>query len=356
MMLPSYASWHLSAHPAMTAQDLVKLVFQAHCGCGHLLGEEADVNASIENEERSLSPDAREPLTEPLGDLYCRLNLRRAMADGITSLWIARMMRLSSKPTDDLADRKSAFNEICGPLATAVGFDADKLLATARRLMDDPSWLPGHSETYRAAYAPAYRVISREMERLLPILSAVADRLRTRQRVLLCLDGPCGSGKTTLARQLQSITDAACVPMDDFYTPHPQKTPERLAQPGGNADVERLLSEFLLPWLRQSHVSYRPYLCAEDRFGGPIEVPSRPLTILEGSYSLHPSIAERADMKVFLMIDEEEQLRRLLAREGAEGVRNFQQRWIPLEKAYHVAFSLPSEDCLVIPCQLRTDV
>lgn len=340
----------------MTVQDVVKLVFQAHCGCGHLLGEEASVATYIEQEERALSPDTAEPLTETLGSRYCRLNLRSAMAADIKPLWIARMMLLSAEPTIDLADRKSAFDVLTTFTETEVGFPQKELNDVARRLIDDPSWLPEHSQAYRDAYAPAYRVISREMERLLPILSAIAAKLNEQKRVLLCLDGPCGSGKTTMVRHLTFITGAACVPMDDFYTPHPQKTPERLARPGGNADIERLLSEFLLPWREQGYGSYRPYLCAEDRFGEAIQVPSSPLTILEGSYSLHPDLAVFADIRVFLTIDEDEQLRRLLAREGEKDLKHFQQRWIPLEKAYHTAFSLPDEQCLIVNAQPLTDV
>ena len=178
-MIPTYLAWHRAAYPAMTAQDVVKLVFQAHCGCGHLLGDEASVAAYIEQEEGALSPDATEALTETLGDRYCRLNLRRAMADGIEPLWIARMMRLSSEPTVDLADRKSAFDILSALSETEVGFSQNELNAIARKLIDDPSWLPGHSQAYREAYAPAYRVISREMERLLPILSAAAAKLHS---------------------------------------------------------------------------------------------------------------------------------------------------------------------------------
>lgn len=347
-MIPTYLTWHLKERPGMIAQDVVKLVFQAHCGCGHLLAEEVSVLASIEKEESLLLPDAATPLTEPLGDHYCRLNLRRAMADGITPLWIARMMKLSAKPTDILADRKSVHELLVSLNETEVGLSHEGLLSMANRLLDNPDWLPGHSESYRQAYAPAYRVISRDMERLLPILTAYAQAIRNRPQVLICIDGPCGSGKTTLARQLAFITDAACVPMDDFYTPHPQKTPERMALPGGNADVERLLAELLIPWRETGHAAYRPYLCAEDRFGDPVDVPQRPLTILEGSYSLLPAIAALADVRVFLTVDEQEQLRRLLVREGAEGLKRFRRMWIPLEKAYHTAFSLPNEHCLII--------
>lgn len=355
-MLPSYLRWHLSAHPAMTPLDLVKLVFQAHCGCGHLLAEASRVLSYIEQEESRLTPDTNEPMTEPLGNAYCRLNLRRAMAEGIKPLWIARMMQLSEEQTKVCTDRKSAFQELATLETTDVGFSAEELISLGRRLVDDPDWLPSHSESYRQSYAPAYRVISRDMENLLPVLSAIARKLQEKDHVLLCIDGPCGSGKTTMAQQLTYITEAACVPMDDFYTPHPQKTPERLAQPGGNADWERLLSEFLIPWQKDGHGSYRPYLCAEDRFGELIHVPECPLTILEGSYSLLPEIAAFADIRVFLTIDEREQLQRLLAREGAAGLQRFQQRWIPLERAYHAAFSLPDEQCIVVSSHPLTDV
>ena len=53
------------------------------------------------------------------------------------------------------------------------------------------------------------------------------------------LDGPCASGKTTLAAFLEhAIPNLYIVHMDDYYIPMAQKTPERLSVPGGNADTE----------------------------------------------------------------------------------------------------------------------
>ena len=43
-----------------------------------------------------------------------------------------------------------------------------------------------------------------------------------------------GSGKSTMAAVLADVFSASLVHMDDFFLPFEQKTPERLAQPGGN--------------------------------------------------------------------------------------------------------------------------
>jgi len=51
---------------------------------------------------------------------------------------------------------------------------------------------------------------------------------------------------------------------------------------------------------------------------------------------------------VFLSIDRQEQLQRLARRDGTEMLKMFETRWIPLEEAYHQAFQLPDEHCIVV--------
>ena len=98
------------------------------------------------------------------------------------------------------------------------------------------------------------------------------------------LDGPCASGKTTLAAFLEhAIPDLYIVHMDDYYIPMAQKTPERLSVPGGNADTERLLEEVLLPHRAGKDAVVRPYLCHEDRFLPSWTLPADGSLLLEGS-------------------------------------------------------------------------
>ena len=63
-----------------------------------------------------------------------------------------------------------------------------------------------------------------------------------RDRVILALDGPCASGKTTLAGEMGRKFGWSVVHMDDFFLRPEQRTPERYALPGGNVDHERFFS------------------------------------------------------------------------------------------------------------------
>lgn len=330
--------WHRQHYPLMEPQDVVKLYFQARLGCGHLLGPEELVARRIADEEATLSPSEVEPLLEPLGPDYLRLNLRRAMADGLAPLWIARMMKLfQPEHQSDRAAVAAELAELHDPAIDQV----------AQRLIAEPTWLPSHSAAYHAAYAPAYRVVSKRCAALLPVLQAVS-RITGKERMLICIDGPCGSGKTTLAAHLQAVLDAALVPMDDFFLPHPRKTPERLAQPGGNADWERLVEEFLTPWPADGAASYRPYDCHANAFAEAIAVPRKAYTIIEGSYSLMPAIRQHADLCIFLHVSPQEQQRRILHRDGERMLQMFLNRWIPLEQSYFEAYHLPDQECLVL--------
>lgn len=330
---------HSTGRQGITAQDKVRLCLQGLMGGSVPLDEETAVRL-IRDEEAGLSPDGREPLTEPLGTRFMRLNLRRAMAEGIRPEWIARLI-LQAPAGLTREEALAALDAFCGENKRA---DWKPII---RRMRENPNSLPEYSEAYSAADAPAYRIVGRSALSLLPILGEAARQWH-KPRLLVAIDGPCGSGKTTLANRLCDVLNAPCVQMDHFFLPHALKTPERLAQPGGNADLDRLRGEFFTPWLSAGCASYRPYDCHRDCLGAPVDIPASQVTVLEGSYSLHPSIAHYADIRVFLQIDPEEQRRRIIARNGMTGWAHFADRWIPLERAYFDAFHLPDARCLTL--------
>ncbi len=132
---------------------------------------------------------------------------------------------------------------------------------------------------------------------------------------LIAIDGRCAAGKTTLAEKIRSSMECNVIHMDDFYLPFSERTEEKMAQPSGNMDFERLLFEILLPLKNGTNALYRPYDCHHDTF-----LPSRELnagvpTIIEGSYSCHPRLQENYNLRVFMGISPERQEIRLKERD-----------------------------------------
>ena len=332
---------HLEQHPGAQVQDVVKFVFQAMLGVGHLLGPADQVEAYIARETAEQTADPEEPLTEPVGPDWCRLNLRRAMAEGVPPRVIAQLMMNGAPEQPWTREDVAGF---CRDYAQRRGIHGmEDILAR----LADPAWLPSHSEAYRAAYRPAYRLIPCAWEPLLPVVCAVKKR-GAGARTLVTVDGPCASGKTTLANRLSRILDAAVIHTDDFYVPHARKTAERLAVPGGNCDWERLVGEVIAPWKAGQPGTYRRYDCHGDCLLPPEVLPGTKALILEGSYSNLPAIRALADVRVFVNTHESVRRQRLEQRESPASLKMFDERWIPLENAYFEAFGLPDEGCILI--------
>lgn len=168
------------------------------------------------------------------------------------------------------------------------------------------------------------------------------------ERILITLDGPCASGKTTLAEELAAALDAAVIHTDDFVVPHAHKTAERLAVPGGNCDAERLCREIAAPWKMGLRPQYRRYDCRHDCLLPPENISADRVLILEGSYCNLPAIRQYADLRLVMDTPAEERMERLRRRESPASLRQFEERWIPLENAYFDAYSLPDDGCILV--------
>ncbi|MEI7059220.1 4-amino-4-deoxy-L-arabinose transferase [Nocardioides sp. CCNWLW239] len=88
---------------------------------------------------------------------------------------------------------------------------------------------------------------------------------------LVCIDGPAGSGKTTLATALAEATQAPVVHMDDLY-----------AGWDGLADGIAQLETVLLPLVEGAPGSYRRYDWHRGSYAETVLVPPSPLLVIEG--------------------------------------------------------------------------
>ena len=180
------------------------------------------------------------------------------------------------------------------------------------------------------------------------VLRLIGQQLERKDSVLIAIDGRCGSGKTTLARVLQTRLTCTVVHMDDFFLRPCQRTPERFAEPGGNVDRERFLEEVLRPLAAGKPFTFRPYDCAAQALSEPVEVTPAAVRIVEGSYACHPLLTPWYDARIFLTLSPEEQQRRILLRNGPEKLEMFKSRWIPFEEKYFSAFDVENKADLVL--------
>lgn len=184
-----------------------------------------------------------------------------------------------------------------------------------------------------------------------PAVAAVEQLLtqqeNTKQTLFVGIDGRCGAGKTTLGNYLKKKFDCNLFHMDDFFLQMQQRTPERLAEIGGNADYERFFESVLKPALLGKEILYEPFSCREGRLLECVTIPYQRLNIIEGSYSLHPYFKNPYHVKIFMDISLKKQMETILLRNGAQQAVVFREKWIPKEEAYFEKFNI-KKDTIVI--------
>jgi len=178
-------------------------------------------------------------------------------------------------------------------------------------------------------------------EQLFPHINRLIEH---KKRIIVAIDGMSAAGKSSFCDIIEKVFgSSSCniIRMDHFFLRPGQRTSERLAEPGGNIDYERFIEEVVTPLASGDTFSYRPFNCKTQDFDEPITVEPKPLTIIEGVYSMTPEITAQSnyDITVFMKIDKVEQLRRLQER-SPQMYERFINEWIPMENKYFETFNI----------------
>jgi len=331
---------HAKTYPLMQPCDAVKLIYQNEFGAKHLTEDEAACEAAIHQEMAALTAfeDLQDSgkLSESIGNGLVRLNLANALPAGISPEHIHKLLMASAKRiygSETSFERKLAVLEAMAS-ENRFGFTAGVLRDYLEEYQAQGYPPVHHSAAYRAAYAPAYRVIDGRYLRLLPVIVEIERLLRQKERVVLGIDGQAASGKTTAAELLASVYDANVIHMDEFFLPQALRTPHRLEECGGNIHYERFKEEVICGLKKKVEFSYRVYDCSSAEYAANRTVSPQRLCIIEGAYCLHREIRGIYDLKVFFSICAEEQRRRILKRNGEKQYKRFEEQWIPMENRY----------------------
>ena len=160
------------------------------------------------------------------------------------------------------------------------------------------------------------------------LLEMLREVRKTKPRVIVAADGMSASGKTTWAEAFTAEHGFSLVHIDDFF-PEPGRARFDVA-----LDLERVLNEVLIPFSHGEKIRFIPFSCQTQVHGDEIMIQQNDVLVLEGVYSLHPYLRDMYDIKLFFRIDQEEQKRRLLKRNGPVYLKSFVNEWIPNENRY----------------------
>ena len=324
---------HARAYPRIQIEDVFKFLYQSAFGCEHMVTSLPRATEYIKQEAAG-RPDGDGHLIDPLDGDYSRVHLGY-VNEGLKAETLAALFCLSAKAEPCGADLLEQKLDVAHELASqgALPFSPEEF-SEARAAWRAQGYPPlHHSNTFREIYRPAYRVIANEYLPFLPLLQE-SDRLTSKETAVVAVAGGSASGKTTLGKLLSHIYDCTVLHMDDFFLRPEQRTPERLAEPGGNVDRERFLSEVLIPLSRRETISYRAFDCATRELTPPISITPKRLTVIEGAYAMHPALESYYELSVFLDVSPELQRERILKRNSPHMAERFFNEWIPLERLY----------------------
>lgn len=334
-------------YPKLSVADLFKFIYQSSFGCEHMVSDVVSVKAYLYKEAETAHP-AKGELIEPLDGPYCRIHLGY-LKEGLSVDTFAKLFVLSAEHEEDGKERLEEKLSVLLEMARdgELPFSVEKVEKAMEKWRSEGYPACHHSEGFRAAYAPAYRLMKKEFVRFLPLFARI-DRMLAQGRVTLAIEGGSASGKTTLSKLLSQVYDCTVFHMDDFFLRPEQRTPERFAEPGGNVDRERFLEEVLEPLSKNETIQYRRFDCSMFTILPSEEKVPSALNIIEGAYSMHPELAGYYNLSAFLEISPKLQQERIAKRNSPELAKRFFSEWIPMEQKYFDSLKVKEQCDIVI--------
>jgi uridine kinase len=146
---------------------------------------------------------------------------------------------------------------------------------------------------------------------------------------LITIDGPAGSGKTTLAEIIHENLakggeSVATIHMDDLYAGW-----DLALSPGLTQSLEQILKAYC----ERGQIQIPQYDWLEERFSSPLTIDSPDVLILEGVGSGQKFSRDSADIKLWIEAPQEIAFARVLERDG-ENIRPQMQQWQLRESAH----------------------
>jgi hypothetical protein len=157
---------HFSRTPAMLAQDIYKLLFQAALGCEHAVDDEKSVRIWLAREWSEMGAGPSDPLLDPISPdgQILRIHLRPYLRSGKDpEILLKAFLRTATEWRGSTEMLKAYGEQAAAQLqAGTVPNRPEGIEAYFARLEKQGFPAVHHSEEYTRLYRPAYRVIARQ--------------------------------------------------------------------------------------------------------------------------------------------------------------------------------------------------
>lgn len=158
---------HLQRYPGMELADIYKLLHQAAMGPGHAVRDPEGARAMLRAEMQSLSVGPPDPIADPISPdgKLARIHLHPYVAAGrdpnaLADAFVQTAQRFTASP-----EKLAKFCGCLGDLADAQGipFSRTQVGEYFDAIIAQNYPVVRHSDAYRTAYRPAYRVVLLEL-------------------------------------------------------------------------------------------------------------------------------------------------------------------------------------------------
>jgi hypothetical protein len=150
---------HAKRYPLMQPTDAVKLIYQNEFGGGHLIRDEEACLNYLRREYADLEKDPTAPLYEDIGNGIVRVNLAAVKPENLEQLgqnFIASAAKHKGT-LDSFLNKLEVLRTLTAEGVFAFDLDALNSYLSEYEAAGCPA--VSHSEQYRQAYQPAYRII-----------------------------------------------------------------------------------------------------------------------------------------------------------------------------------------------------
>ena len=200
---------HCRKYPALQVRDLLKFLHQSSFGCEHLISSPDKVTEYIRQEFAECGDFAEEGI-EALDGPYSRVHLGY-MKQGISAETLGKLFFLSAKKELNGAALLKQKLETAKSLTGdgLLPFSAEELACAVEEWERQGYPAVRHTEIFRAAYRPAYRVIANEFIAFLPLLAKIDAVLKESAVQLTVGDIPEREKLCALLGRLYHCTDTS---------------------------------------------------------------------------------------------------------------------------------------------------